>query len=58
MVAAEFRSIINQIGYVAKLGVSALDNPDRPLEFIRDELLSKLQDKPLAESVQFEADGK
>ena len=39
--AAEFRSIPNQIEYWAKLGKCALDNPDLPIEFIKDVLLSK-----------------
>ncbi|HAU1604798.1 TPA: hypothetical protein JBJ19_08105, partial [Legionella pneumophila] len=34
--AAEFRSIPNQIEYWAKLGKCALDNPDLPIEFIKD----------------------
>ncbi|MCL5272149.1 MAG: ParD-like family protein [Gammaproteobacteria bacterium] len=52
--SAEFRSIPNQIEYWAKLGKCALDNPDLPVEFIRDVLLSKLQDKSLAEPFYFE----
>ena len=52
--SAEFRSIPNQIEYWAKLGKCALDNPDLPIEFIKDVLLSKLQDKSLAESFNFE----
>ena len=52
--AAEFRSIPNQIEYWAKLGKCALDNPDLPIEFIKDMLLSKLQDKSLAEPFDFE----
>ena len=55
--AAEFRSIPNQIEYWAKLGKCALDNPDLPIEFIKDTLLSKLQDKSLAESFKFEDKG-
>lgn len=52
--SAEFRSIPNQIEYWAKLGKCALDNPDLPVEFIRDVLLSKLQDKSLSEPFYFE----
>ncbi|HFF3664192.1 TA system antitoxin ParD family protein [Legionella pneumophila] len=55
--SAEFRSIPNQIGYWAKLGKCALNNPDLPIEFIKDVLLSKLQDKSLAEPFQFESEG-
>jgi hypothetical protein len=57
MATAEFRSIPNQIEYWAKLGKCALDNPDLPIEFIKDTLLSKLQDKSLAEPFTFEDKG-
>jgi hypothetical protein len=33
---SEFRSIPNQIEYWPKLGKCALDNPDLPIEFIKD----------------------
>jgi hypothetical protein len=46
---AECRSIPNQIEYWAKIGKCALDNPDLPIEFIRDILISKGQDRSLAE---------
>lgn len=52
--SAEFRSIPNQIEYWAKLGKCALDNPDLPIEFIKEVLFSKLQDKSLAEPFHFE----
>ena len=55
--AADFRSIPNQIEYWAKLGKCALDNPDLPIEFIKDVLLSKFQDKSLAEPFKFEGEG-
>ena len=55
--SAEFRSIPNQIEYWAKLGKCALDNPDLPIEFIKDTLLSNLQDKSLAEPFKFEDNG-
>lgn len=54
--SAEFRSIPNQIEYWATLGKCALDNPDLPIEFIKDILLSKLQDKSLAEPFTFEGE--
>lgn len=54
--SAEFRSIPSQIEYWAKLGKCALDNPDLPIEFIKEVLLSKLQDKSLAEPFDFEND--
>jgi len=52
--SAECRSIPNQIEYWAKLGKCALDNPDLPIEFIKEVMLSKLQDKSLAEPFDFE----
>ena len=55
--SAEVRSSPNQIEYWAKLGKCALDNPDLPIEFIKDTLLSKLQDKSLAEPFKFEDNG-
>ena len=55
--AAEFRTIPNQIEYWAKLGKCALDNPDLPIELIIDILLSKFQDKSLAEPFSFEGEG-
>ena len=41
---AEMRSIPQQVGYWAKIGRAALDNPDLPIEFIRDTLLAKDED--------------
>jgi len=52
---AEFRSIPHQIDFWAHLGKCALDNPDLPIEIIRDILISKNQDKSLAEPFQFES---
>lgn len=40
----EFRSIPQQIEFWAKLGRAADDNPDLPVEFIRDVLMAKLED--------------
>lgn len=37
---AEMRSIPQQISYWAKVGRAALDNPDLPIEFVRDTLLA------------------
>jgi len=53
---AEFRSIPNQIEYWAKLGKCALDNPDLPIELIKDLLTSLMQDNSLAEPFIFEED--
>jgi mRNA-degrading endonuclease RelE of RelBE toxin-antitoxin system len=36
---AEFRSVPRQIEYWAQIGRCALDNPDLPIEFIRDILI-------------------
>ncbi|WP_346355266.1 TA system antitoxin ParD family protein [Azotosporobacter soli] len=41
--AAEFRTVPLQIAYWAKIGKAALDNPDLPIEFIRDVLIGKTQ---------------
>lgn len=47
--AGENRSISAQIEFWAKIGRAALDNPDLPIEFIRDVLISKTQNRMLAE---------
>ena len=51
---AEFRSIPNQIEFWAMIGKCALDNPDLPIEFVKDLLISKHQDRSLAEIFIFE----
>ena len=51
---AEHRSIPNQIEFWAQIGKCALDNPDLPIEFIRELLISKNMDKSLAEPFNFE----
>ena len=50
---AECRSIPQQIEFWAKIGKCALDNPDFLVEFIRDILISKNQDKKSAETFIF-----
>ena len=50
---AEHRSIPAQIEYWASIGKCALDNPDLPVEFIKELLISKHQDKSLAEKFNF-----
>ena len=50
---AEHRSIPNQIEYWAMIGRCVLDNPDLPIEFIKELLISKNQDKSLAEPFEF-----
>ena len=54
---SEFRSIPHQIEFWANLGKCALDNPDLPIEFIKDVLMSKRQDRSLAEPFHFEVNG-
>lgn len=40
---AEFRTVPLQVTYWAKIGRAALDNPDLPIEFIRDILAARKQ---------------
>lgn len=51
---AECRSIPHQIEFWAITGKCALDNPDLPIDFVRDLLISKHQDRSLAEPFEFE----
>ena len=51
---AEHRSIPHQIEYWAMLGKCALDNPDLPIQFIKETLAAKLLDRSLAEPFKFE----
>ena len=37
---AEMRSVPQQVAYWAKVGRAALDNPDLPMEFVRDTLVA------------------
>ena len=37
---AEMRSVPQQVAYWAMVGRAALDNPDLPIEFIRDTLVA------------------
>ncbi|STX28885.1 Protein of uncharacterised function (DUF3423) [Legionella beliardensis] len=50
---AECRSIPGQIEFWAKIGKCALDNPDLPIEFIKDLLIAKNTDRSLAEPFDF-----
>jgi hypothetical protein len=43
------RSTSGQLEYWARLGRAAEDNPDLPIEFIKDILMSKRQSRSLAE---------
>lgn len=38
---AEFRTIPSQIEYWARIGRVALDNPDLPVEFVRDVVIAR-----------------
>lgn len=49
---AEHRTISSQIAYWAKLGKVALENPDLPIDFIKDMLVAKNL-KEEAEPFQF-----
>lgn len=51
---AECRSIPGQIEFWAMVGKCALDNPELPIEFVRDILISKHQNRSLAEPFHFE----
>ena len=42
---AECRSIPNQIEFWATIGKCALDNPDLPIEFVKDLLIAKHKEK-------------
>lgn len=45
---AERRTIAGQIEFWALIGKAALDNPDLPIDFVRDLLLAKAEGKSLA----------
>ncbi len=51
---AECRSIPNQIEFWAKIGKVALENPDLPIEFVQELLVSKNSDRALAEPFTFD----
>lgn len=40
---AEFRTVPGQVNYWAMIGKVALENPDLPIEFIRETLAAKKQ---------------
>ncbi len=54
--SSECRSIPHQIEFWARIGKCALDNPELPIEFVRDVLISKNQDRVLAEPFEFDDD--
>ena len=45
---AECRTIAGQIEFWAKVGKAALDNPDLPIEFVRDLLIARAEGKETA----------
>lgn len=53
---AEFRSVPQQIEFWARLGRAAYDNPDLPIEFVRDILMSKAADMDQAKPFVPEGD--
>jgi len=46
---AENRSIAGQIEFWAKIGRASIDNPDLPVDFIRETLIAKALDRSLDE---------
>jgi len=48
---AEHRTIAGQIEFWAKVGRAALDNPDLPVEFISESLISMAE--PIEQAVPF-----
>ncbi|MEI6826229.1 MAG: ParD-like family protein [Desulfuromonadales bacterium] len=44
---AEHRSIAGQIEFWAMIGRAALDNPDLPIDFVRDLLVARAEGKSL-----------
>ena len=45
---AERRIIAGHIEFWALIGKAALDNPDLPIDFVRDLMVAKAEDKSLA----------
>ena len=41
----ECRTISGQLEFWAKVGKAALDNPDLPIEFVRELLISRTEDR-------------
>lgn len=53
---AEHRTIVGQIEFWARIGRAALDNPDLPIDFVRDLLVSRSEGK--AQATAFVPKGK
>ena len=51
---AEYRTIAGQIEFWAKVGKCALENPDLPIDFVKDIVISQNQDRSLAEPFSFD----
>ena len=45
---AERRTIAGQVEFWAMIGKNALDNPDLPIDFVRDLLVAKAEGRTLA----------
>jgi len=45
---AECRTIAGQIEFWAKVGKAALDNPDLPIDFVRDLLIARAEGREAA----------
>ena len=41
----ECRTIAGQLEFWAKVGKAALDNPDLPIEFVREILIGRMEDR-------------
>jgi hypothetical protein len=46
---AENRSIAGQVEFWARIGRAAMDNPDLPVDFIRETLIARAMDKSMSE---------
>jgi len=46
------RSVPQQVAYWAKVGRAALDNPDLPIEFVRDTLVAVEEESEVFEFVE------
>ena len=45
---AERRTIAGQLEFLAMIGKAALDNPDLPIEFVKDLLIARAEGQSLA----------
>ena len=41
----ECRTIAGQLEFWAKIGKAALDNPDLPIEFVRELMIARMEDR-------------